>query len=75
MTLEQLISLLKSMDFSRLWRLVVWAGGFDSVKVDTILDGLQHATELKDLDLIRANITDEQKRRMESKGVDLSDRW
>jgi hypothetical protein len=72
MTLEQILSLLRLTDFSRLETLVLWAGGFDSVKVDAILDGLQHATKLKGLELPGANITEEQKRRMEAKGVTLN---
>jgi len=64
MTLEQILSLLKSTDFSRLESLVLCAEGFDSVKVDAILDGLQHATKLKGLELPGANITDEQKQRI-----------
>ncbi|KAF9347853.1 hypothetical protein BGX34_002844 [Mortierella sp. NVP85] len=73
MTLEQIFSLLRSVDVSRLHHLEFWAGGFDSVEVDAILDGLQHATKLRELHLIQATLTEEQKNRMEAKGVSLSD--
>ena len=71
MTLEQILSLLKLTDFSRLERLNLWARGFDSVKVDAVIDGVGHATKLSVLELEHANITDEQKSRMESKGINL----
>jgi len=41
MTLEQMLSLFKSADFSRLHYLGLWAQGFDADKVDAILAGLQ----------------------------------
>ncbi|KAK3823318.1 MAG: hypothetical protein J3Q66DRAFT_331445 [Benniella sp.] len=72
MTLEQILSLLRSANFSRLKELILWCGDFDSLKVDAILDGLQHATELQLLTLEDANITDEQKEREKAKGVHLS---
>ena len=75
MTLEQILSLLRLTDFSRLETLVLWAGGFDSVKVDAILDGLQHATSLRDLHLVNANITKEQYGRMNAKGITLKNTW
>jgi hypothetical protein len=71
MTLEQILSLLRSADFSRLETLSLWASGFDSVKVDAILGGLQHATKLRSLNLWDADITDKQKSRMKAKGVTL----
>jgi hypothetical protein len=75
MTLEQILSLCRSTDVSRLERLQLWTEGFDSVKVDAILGGLQHATSLKKLILHGANITDEQERQMKAKGVFLADDW
>ena len=72
MTLEQMLSFLKTADFSRMHHLELWAFGFSSVQVDAILDGLQHATKLEELFLLYANITDEQISRMEVKGVSLS---
>jgi len=71
MTLEQILSLLKSTDFSRLETLFLWAKDFDSVKVDAILDGVGHATKLRLLELEHANITDEQRGRMKSRGITL----
>jgi len=73
MTLEQILSLLKSTDFSRLEKLGLWAKGFDSVKVDAIIDGVGHATKLSVLELRYANITDGQTRRMKSNGITLKD--
>jgi endonuclease IV len=49
----------------------LWAEGFDSVKVDAILNSLQHFTKLDYLRLWHANITKEQKKRMNAKGVNL----
>ncbi|KAF9344992.1 hypothetical protein BGX34_005128, partial [Mortierella sp. NVP85] len=72
MTLEQILSFLKSADFSRLERLFLWAKGFDSVKVDAILNGLQHSTKLRRLTLRYANITMEQEERMNAKMVRIS---
>jgi len=72
MTLEQILSLLRSADFSQMRCLKLWAKGFDSVQVDAILDGLQCAKKLRSLDLLYANITDEQKSRMKARGVTLS---
>jgi len=74
MTLEQILSLLKLIDTSRLWRLVVWAKDFDSVKVDAIIDGVGHATRLSVLELEHANITDEQRGRMKSRGITLKNK-
>jgi len=71
MTLEHIMSLLRSIDFSRLRFLRLWMKGFDSAQVDAILDGLQHATELKELCPRYACITDDQKSRMREKGIDL----
>ena len=72
MTLVQILSLLRSADFSQMHFLQLWAKDFDSVKVDAILDGLQHAKKPKSLHLLHANITNEQKSRMMAKGVTLS---
>jgi len=75
MTLEQILSLCRSTDVSRLESLKLCTGGFDSVKVDAILGGLQHAMKLKKLHLFGAYITDEQKSQMNAKGVSLTDLW
>jgi hypothetical protein len=71
MTLEQILSILKSTDFSRLEMLLLWARGFDSVKVDAIIDGVGHATKLSVLELSHATFTDEQERRMGLRGITL----
>jgi hypothetical protein len=71
MSLEQMLSLFRSADFSRLEYLRLWTKGFDSAKVETILDGLQHATNLTYLNLLQADITVGQKERMGAKGVFL----
>jgi hypothetical protein len=71
MTLEQMLSLFVSADFSRLKHLYLWTNRFDSVKVDDILDGLQHATKLNRLAFYGTVITDQQRSRMNAKGVEL----
>jgi len=73
MTLQQMLSLLRSADFSRVCTLELCAEGFDSYKVDAILDNLRHATKLKYLYLSKVNTTGEQMRRMKAKGVKLCD--
>ena len=74
-TVEQILSLFGSTDFSRLEELELWTEGFDAAKVDVILDALQHATSLKRLVLHDAKITDVQKRQMNAKGTSLRGRW
>jgi hypothetical protein len=71
MTLEQILSLLRSAAVSRMHLLELWAKDFDSVDVDAILDGLQRAKELRSLSLNGASITDKQRSRMRARGVDL----
>jgi len=71
-TVEQILSLFGSTDFSRLEALKLWTKDFDSVKVDAILGGLQHATKLRNLYLLYANITDEQRSRMKARKIYLS---
>jgi hypothetical protein len=71
MTLEQILSLLRSADVSRLDYLRLWTKGFDSDQVDAILERLQHATKLKTLILSHAYITDEQKKRMRERRTSL----
>jgi len=73
MTLEQILSLLRSADVSQMYSLILRAAGFDSAKVDAILDGLQRAKKLRYLHLVYAKITDEQKSRMRARGVDLNE--
>ena len=71
-TLEHTLSLFRSADFSRLNKIQLWAQGLNSVQVDAILDALGCPTKLESLRLLRANITDEQKRRMKENGINLS---
>jgi hypothetical protein len=73
MTLEQILSFLKLIDFSRLTWLTLYAEGFDSAKVDAILEGLQRAKKLGTLYLCGTYITNEQKHRMMARGVDLNE--
>jgi hypothetical protein len=72
MTLEQMLSILRSLDLSQVWNLGLWAAGFDSTQVDTILDGIQHATEMQVIRLWHATVTNEQKERMKTMGINLS---
>jgi len=59
LTLEQVLSLLRLVDESRLQGLALWTKGFGSIDVEAILHGLQNATKLKTLKLLRAEISDE----------------
>ncbi|KAF9353880.1 hypothetical protein BGX34_011308 [Mortierella sp. NVP85] len=74
MTLEETLSLLRLVDLSRMQELCLHAQGFD-LEVDSLLDCLQHATELRYIGLKLARITDEQKERMKARGVQLSTDW
>ncbi|KAF9353879.1 hypothetical protein BGX34_011307 [Mortierella sp. NVP85] len=75
MTPEQMLSLLSVVDFSRTQELCLWPEGFDFADVDVLLNGLEHATELRYIGLKLARITDEQKERMKARGVRLTDHW
>ncbi|KAF9362270.1 hypothetical protein BGX34_006495 [Mortierella sp. NVP85] len=75
MTLGQILALLRLADLSRLKILVLWTDDFDPDSVDAILDSLQNATKLKNLKLVGASITEEQKERMNAKGVSLKRSW
>lgn len=75
MTLEQILSLFKSADFSRLNRLRLWAKGFTTAQVDTIITGLQHTRNLEILELGYTPITTDQVERMKMRGVILSSNW
>ena len=74
-TLEQTLSMLKSTDFSRMQRLDLCTQGFSSAELDSVLECLQHARELRVIELWQANITAEQKNLMMGKGITLSKRW
>ncbi|KAF9347660.1 hypothetical protein BGX34_002965, partial [Mortierella sp. NVP85] len=67
MTLEQILSLFRSSDFSRLKTLSLEAEWLKSSEVDAVLDGLRHVTTLKKLGRFVAN--SKQRRRMKSKGI------
>ncbi|KAF9345961.1 hypothetical protein BGX34_004326, partial [Mortierella sp. NVP85] len=71
MTVRQTLELLKSADVSRLSHLTLWAKGFDFVKVDCVLEGIEHATRLDALFLHHTTITVDQKSRMMGRGVTL----
>ncbi|KAF9987940.1 hypothetical protein BGZ65_001035 [Modicella reniformis] len=71
MTLEQVLSVIGSANVSRLQHLSLETRGFASAKAQTILDALQHATELRTLRLRDANITKEQQRQMKVKHLVL----
>ncbi|KAF9173558.1 hypothetical protein BGX21_004015 [Mortierella sp. AD011] len=70
-SLDQVLGLFKSADFSRLEYFSLSIGFLDRVKVQIILDSLQHATELRTIDLYCADITNEQKEQMFAKGIKL----
>jgi hypothetical protein len=75
MTPEQMLSLLTVVDFSRTQELCLWPEAFDAVDVDALLNGLEHATELRYIGLKSTRITDEQKERMKARGIRLTDHW
>jgi len=75
MTHEHLLSVLKSVDFSRMQDLCLYTKGYDSVKVDALLDSVQHATVLRFIGLWDTHITDEQTERMGKKRISLSRGW
>ncbi|KAF9349844.1 hypothetical protein BGX34_001568, partial [Mortierella sp. NVP85] len=75
MPFERILSLCRSTDVSRLETLELATDSIDSVKVDAILDGLQHATNLSDLRLVKAKITNEQRWRMNARGITLGNTW
>ncbi|KAF9346080.1 hypothetical protein BGX26_002441 [Mortierella sp. AD094] len=71
LTCEQVHALFKLMDISRLQYFVLWDDEWDSGKVQTVLDALQHATQLRTIYLLRAEFTEEQKEQMHAKGIKL----
>jgi hypothetical protein len=72
MTFEQVHSLAKSIDVSRLQRLYISTKNMDTTSVDGILTELQHAKEMRILRLGRANIAEEQMQQMKEKGITLA---
>jgi hypothetical protein len=75
MTLEQTLSLLKSVDLSRMEDLNLWTQGFGSAEVDAVLECLENATELSFIGLRHAKFTETQKWRVMKKGIKLSTVW
>jgi hypothetical protein len=72
MTVDQVLSLLKSPNIFRLRHFTLRRSNCESTEVDAILDTLQHAVELQTITLPKANITEEQIRRMKERGITLS---
>lgn len=75
MELEHVLSLFKSADLSRLEELHLWADGFETAKVDELLNVLQDAKELQHINLYQANITEEQMGRMKEKNKTLANEY
>ena len=71
LSFEQVLCLLKSVDLVRMQQLILRCSNFDPMEVKTILDILQHATELETVVLHGAWITNEQSERMRVNGVTL----
>ncbi|KAF9930447.1 hypothetical protein BGZ65_005358 [Modicella reniformis] len=72
MTFDQILSVIKSADVSRLQRIELSTKDFDSTQVQAILDVIQHATELQNIVLHEVTPTEEQKEQMKAKGIELS---
>ncbi|KAF9987431.1 hypothetical protein BGZ65_003641 [Modicella reniformis] len=75
MTLKQILSVIKSIDVTRLQHVTLRTGDFHSTRVQSILDSLRHATELVTICLIDAIITEEQVEQMKAKGILLSNEY
>ncbi|KAG0221104.1 hypothetical protein B0O80DRAFT_534570 [Mortierella sp. GBAus27b] len=71
MDVSQVIDLISRMNVSRLETITLRTDRFDSIKVQSVLDSLQHAKKLKTVSLLNANITQEQIDGMKKQGVDL----
>jgi hypothetical protein len=72
MTPDQMFSLLKTANLSRLESLSLLCEGFKSTDVDSILARLQHVTNLWYISLGNYDISGEQKEWAKAKGVTLS---
>ncbi|KAG0225322.1 hypothetical protein BGX31_007680 [Mortierella sp. GBA43] len=73
MTLDQTLSVLKSMGVSKLQRLYLWAMDFVSTEdVDAILGALERATELRSVTLRYGHVTQDHIQQMEAKGITLT---
>ncbi|KAF9361815.1 hypothetical protein BGX34_006915 [Mortierella sp. NVP85] len=72
---EQIISLVGSLNVSRLLYLFLMCEDLNSTEVEAIMDKLQHATELRTVILWKAKMLDEQRERMKAKGATLKNAW
>ncbi|KAF9353396.1 hypothetical protein BGX34_011588 [Mortierella sp. NVP85] len=68
---EQALSLIHTVDVSRMHLLALLLPDADTTSVERILNGLQHAKALQTLILWGATISEEQMERMKAKGVTL----
>jgi len=75
MTDEEVLSLIRSADFSRLQELRLVTKEFKSTSMDAMLDSVQNLAKLRFIGIIGATVTDEQKRRMKTKGITLKNDW
>ncbi|KAI8349611.1 hypothetical protein B0O80DRAFT_145664 [Mortierella sp. GBAus27b] len=71
MNVNQVVVLLKAIDVTRLRHLCLWAAGFNSTEVQIVLNALGRAIELQTLVLRRASISDEQRERLNARGITL----
>ncbi|KAI8359021.1 hypothetical protein B0O80DRAFT_424012 [Mortierella sp. GBAus27b] len=71
LTVDQICTLLKSMDLSKVRCLSIRAKGFGMAQVEVILKSLEHAAKLRKVTLLGANHTAGQRKRMEAKGIQL----
>lgn len=71
LTCEQVRDLFERMDISHLQYFVLWNDDWDSGKVQTVLNALQHATKLRTIYLPHADFTQEQREQMHKKGIEL----
>ncbi|KAI8358859.1 hypothetical protein B0O80DRAFT_442335 [Mortierella sp. GBAus27b] len=70
---SQVFDLLESIDMSGLQKLCLKADGFKWNEVQVLLDILQRATELRTMLIPEADITADQKKLIEAKGIRLRD--
>jgi hypothetical protein len=73
MTFKQVQDLITSVDVSQLQHLDLWSWNFDSMQVETILNGLREARGLETICLRWARITEKQKKWMKTQGIALID--
>ncbi|KAG0203350.1 hypothetical protein BGX31_003388 [Mortierella sp. GBA43] len=71
LTVDQICTLLKSMDLSKVRCLSIRAKGFGMAQVEVILKALEHAAKLRKVTLLGAKHTAGQRKRMEAKGIQL----